>query len=67
MPGSRLKSRLDTVIWVLIYLGLFAVVLGIASRGEAPSSAWALMVIGAAISVLGVVLIWMRSRLDEDA
>ncbi|MDB5944977.1 MAG: hypothetical protein JWQ33_3 [Ramlibacter sp.] len=67
MPASRLKARLDVVVWVLIYLGLFAIVLGIASRGSAPSSAWALVVGGAAVSAIGVVLIWVRSRLDDDA
>ena len=66
MPRSRLRSRLDVAIWALIYLGLFAAVLGIASRGAAPWSGWALIVIGAAVSALGVVLIWMRSRLQEE-
>ena len=67
MPQSRLKARLDLLIWVLIYLGLFAAVLGIASRHSAPSGAWALMVGGSAVSAIGAMLIWVRSRLDHDA
>ena len=65
MAQPRFKARLDVAIWVLIYLGLFAVVLGIASRQTARAAAWALMAGGGAISLLGVVLIWMRSRLDD--
>ena len=67
MPQSRLKARLDVLIWVLIYLGLFAVVLGIASRQSAPAGAWGLMVGGSTVSALGAVLFWVRSRLDRDA
>ena len=66
MPATRLQARLDTAVWVLIYGGLFAAILGFASRAGAPATAWALMIAGGAIAVIGVVLIWVRSRLDGD-
>ena len=66
MPMTRLKERLDVLIWVLIFGGLFAVVLGFASRSGAPATGWTLMVFGACVAAAGVVLIWVRSRLGPD-
>ena len=66
MPMTRLKARLDVLIWVLIFGGLFAAVLGFASREVAPATGWALMVTGGCVAGAGVVLIWVRSRLGPD-
>jgi hypothetical protein len=66
MPMTRLKARLDVLIWMLIFGGLFAVVLGYASRPVAPATGWSLMVFGGCVAAVGVVLIWVRSRLGPD-
>ena len=66
MPMTRLKARLDVVIWVLIFGGMFAVTLGIASRPTAPATGWLLIVAGVVACVAGAVLIWVRSRLGPD-
>ena len=66
MPMTRQKARLDRWIWVLIFGGLFAVVLGFASRPVAPATGWSLMVVGGCVCACGVVLIWVRSRLGPD-
>jgi hypothetical protein len=66
MPMTRLKARLDVAIWVLIFGGLFAIVLGVASRPVAPAAGWSLMVIGGCVAAVGIVLIWVRSRLGPD-
>ena len=66
MPITRLKSRLDVLIWVLIFGGLFAAVLGFASHQVAPATGWSLMLFGGCIAVAGAVLIWVRSRLGPD-
>ena len=66
MPMTRVKARLDKLIWVLVFGGLFAVVLGFASRPVAPATGWSLMVFGGCICAIGVVLIWVRSRLGPD-
>lgn len=66
MPMTRLKARLDVLIWVLIFGGLFAVVLGYATRPAAPATGWSLMGFGGCIAGVGVVLIWVRSRLGPD-
>ena len=66
MPITRLKARLDVLIWVLIFGGMFAVVLGFASHQVAPATGWSLMVFGGCIVAVGVVLIGVRSRLGPD-
>jgi len=66
MPMTRLKARLDVAIWVLIFGGLIAIALGIASRPGAPATGWSLMVAGGCVVAVGIVLIWVRSRLGPD-
>jgi hypothetical protein len=66
MPMTRLKARLDVLIWVLIFGGLLAIVLGIASRPSARATGWSLMAIGGLAATVGVLLIWVRSRLGPD-
>jgi hypothetical protein len=64
MASRQTIARLEVLIWVLIYGGLFGVVLGIATRPTAPATGWSLMVVGAVVAAVGVFLIWLRSRLD---
>jgi hypothetical protein len=66
MPVTRPKARLDALIWVLIFGGLFAISLGIASRRASPATGWSFMVGGGGATAVGVVLIWVRSRLGPD-
>jgi hypothetical protein len=66
MASPRALARLEALIWVLIYSGLFGVVLGIVTNDAAPALAWSLGVTGACICAVGIVLIWVRSRLTDD-
>ena len=63
MASPRLLARIDTLAWILIYGGLFALILGIASHDETVIGGWSLSIIGAAATVAGIVLIIVRSRL----
>ncbi|HEY0824098.1 MAG TPA: hypothetical protein VGD76_09955 [Ramlibacter sp.] len=65
MATERTLARLDALAWVLIYGGLFALVLGIASREETVIGGWSLSLIGLATAIAGVVLIVVRARLGE--
>lgn len=65
MPSPKTLARLDALIWTLIYGGLFALILGIASREETVIGGWSLSVLGALAAAAGVVLIYVRSRLRE--
>ena len=60
-------QRLQNLTWVLIYAGLFGLVVGGIARREDNLLGTLLMVAGAAAAVLGVVLIWVRSRMTHEA
>ena len=66
MRVDQIKARLDWLIWILIFGGLFAIALGIATRPVAPAAGWSIMVGGGLATAAGVVLIWVRSRLGPD-
>jgi hypothetical protein len=66
MASPRTLARLDVLAWVLIYGGLFSLILGIASHGETAIGGWSLSVLGVVATVAGIVLIVVRARLKED-
>jgi vacuolar-type H+-ATPase subunit I/STV1 len=59
-------ARLDALIWVLIYAGLFMVILGVASARAHPPTAWTLGILGTVLALAGAILIPVRARLRED-
>ena len=65
MASARALARLDALVWTLIFGGLFMVILGIASHDEAAIAGWSLSVLGGIAAAAGVVLIFVRSRLQE--
>lgn len=65
MASARTLAWIDTLAWVLIYGGLFAVVLGLATHGVHVVAGWSLGVLGGIATAAGVVLIGVRSRLRE--
>jgi hypothetical protein len=66
MASRRTLARLEALIWILIYGGLFALVLGIASHDETAIGGWSLSVLGILAAAAGVVLIVVRSRLRQS-
>ena len=67
MATQRTLARLDALAWILIYGGLFALVLGIASHDQTVIGGWSLSVLGTIAAIAGVVLIVVRARLGEPA
>ena len=65
MATPRTLARIDALAWTLIYGGLFALVLGIASHDETVVGGWSLSVLGTLATIAGIVLIVVRSRLRE--
>lgn len=67
-PGRpKPHAALDKWIWVLIYVGLFTFVLGIATSRIEPVLGWSMAAPGAVLAVVGFVLIYVRSRLKDPA
>ena len=62
---SVFTRRIGTLIWVLIYGGLFAVGLGVALERSGESYGWSVIVAGMVAIAAGCVLVWLRSRMPE--
>jgi hypothetical protein len=59
-------TRLDVLIWVLIYGGLLAVGLGVAVQRSAASLGWAIGVVGGVAALLGAALVFVRARMKTS-
>lgn len=67
MTSSRTLARMERVIWILIFAGLFAAIVGVVARSTSAALGWSLLVAGSLAAGVGVLLIWLRSRLQADA
>ena len=65
MPSAKAVVWVERLIWILVYVGLFALVLGVATLSRSATAAWSLITMGSVLAAGGVVLLWVRSRLDE--
>ena len=64
MPSKIVLARIQTLVWVYIYGGLLAIVLAsFLGPGDA-ETAWWLRAMGGVSVVVGIVLIFVRSRLS---
>ncbi len=57
--------RIGTLIWTLIYGGLFAVGIGFALQRAGEPYGWSVVVGGTLAVAAGSVLVWHRSRRPE--
>ncbi|MCR6475819.1 hypothetical protein NU688_06605 [Variovorax sp. ZS18.2.2] len=58
-------ARLEKWIWILIYGGLFLVILGIATGRTDAVLGWSMATPGGVLALVGFVLIYVRSRLND--
>ena len=63
MTPELKRKRVEQLIWIYIYAGMFAVVLGLATGRSNAAVGWWFAIPGAISVVLGVVLIYVRSRM----
>lgn len=56
-------AMLEKWIWILIYGGLFLLILGIATGRTNEVLGWSVAMPGVVMAAVGVVLIYVRSRL----
>ena len=57
-------ARLQGLIWILIYGGLLAVVLGFFVQRTDDEAGWSLLVAGAVVAAVGFALIYVRSKMN---
>jgi len=60
---TKPHAKLEKWIWILIYGGLFLLILGIATGRTNEVLGWSMGTPGLLLAVTGVVLIYVRSRL----
>ena len=60
-------KKIETLVWLLIYSGLLIAALGLFLSEREPTAAMVIMAIGLADVAAGVVLIWLRSRMNTDS
>ncbi len=61
--SSKSVARLHSLIWVLIYGGLLALVLGLFVQRTDEAAGWTLLVGGSVLAAAGFVLIYVRSKM----
>ena len=64
--SSRFIAWLQALVWVLIYAGLLTLVLGLAVQRLDEEAGWPLVLGGGLVAALGVVLIYVRSRIKVN-
>ena len=57
------KDKLEILVWVLIYGGLLGASLGWFMQPRSDALGWMLMAAGGTVAAIGVVLIFVRSRM----
>ena len=67
MASPQALARLGSIIWALIFGGLFAIMFSFVFKDLGPVLPWTLAVAGTVATVAGAVLIYVRSRLTEDS
>jgi hypothetical protein len=65
MASARALAWVERLAWILIYGGLSAVILGLATGGAHRMAGWSLGVPGGIAVAAGIVLIVVRARLRE--
>jgi hypothetical protein len=63
MASLLALKRVQQLVWVLIYGGLLALVLGLSVQRTDDALGWSLVAGGALVALVGVVLIFVRSRM----
>ncbi len=61
------NQRVEAWVWILVYLGLILIGIGMAVQRSDATLGWGITVAGIVLDALGVVLIWLRSRANDDA
>ena len=58
-------ARIQKWSWILIYLGMVLLALGLSVQRSDAALGWGIAAPGIALIVVGIVLIWVRSRMKN--
>ena len=58
-------QRIGKWSWILIYVGMVLLALGLSAQRSDSALGWGIAGLGIAMMVIGVVLVWIRSRMKN--
>jgi len=58
-------KRIDTWVWVLIFLGLIVLGVGLSVQRGDTALGWGIAAAGITLTAAGIVLVWVRSRMKD--
>ena len=58
-------KRIHKWSWILIYVGMVLLALGLSAQRSDAALGWGIAGLGIAMMVIGVVLVWIRSRMKN--
>ncbi len=58
-------TRVQKWVWILIYLGMILLALGLSVQRSDASIGWVIAALGIAAIGVGILLIWIRSRMKH--
>jgi cyanate permease len=64
MSNPKIIKRLQNLIWILLYAGLLTLVLGLFTERTDEPLGWTMVIFGGLAAAVGVVLIFVRARLE---
>ena len=66
MASPKTLARVESLTWILIFGGMFTVVLGIVTGDVHFKTGWSFGVLGGIAVAVGIALVYVRSRMTED-
>jgi formate hydrogenlyase subunit 3/multisubunit Na+/H+ antiporter MnhD subunit len=63
---SKHASLVEKLVWVYVYAGMILLGLGLAVQRSDATIGWTIAVIGSVSIFIGIVLVWVRSRMKRE-
>lgn len=63
---SKRTSLVEKLVWIYVYAGMVLLGLGLAVQRSDAGIGWAIAAIGSMSIVIGIVLVWVRSRMKRE-
>ena len=63
---SKHAPLVEKLVWVYVYVGMVLLGLGLAVQRTDTTIGWTLVVIGSISIFIGIVLVWVRSRMKRE-
>ena len=63
---SKHAPLVEKLVWVYVYVGMALLGLGLAVQRTDTTIGWTLVVIGSISIFIGIVLVWVRSRMKGE-